>query len=279
MPVILNWLAQHRSVHLLIVAAYFLLVVLPHEWMGKWIYATFFEGDIDQYNLRFLSFMLLGAFVVVIPFILYLKQQQEGRLRTIGYLMFTISLMLLAYFTIFVLATELVHFPQYALMAILLFPLSWRFTDTLFWSTLLGALDEAYQYFYIAPQRTDYYDFNDVIINFLGAAFGLVFIRTISSRLPAPPARDWQRSPIVWTLTALLILLTAAVFSGRLAIYPDQLLLDTGWLLVKEVPESFWSDFHHIRYHVILPEEGISLLILLFIIYSGLGKTSTKKLV
>lgn len=278
MPAILIWLAQHRVVHLLIGTAYFLLVVLPHEWMGKWIYATFFEGDIDQYNIRFLSLMLLGSVVAVVPLLLYLKRQQQDRLHTIGYLLFTIILMVLAYFTIFVLATELVHFPQYAILAILLFPLSWRFTDTLFWATLLGALDEAYQYFYLAPLRTDYYDFNDVVLNFLGAAFGLVFLRTISSRLPSPPARNWQRSPILWTLLALLVVLPTAIFSGRLAIYPHEFLMEPTWLLVKEVPENFWSDFHHISYHVILPEEGVGLLILLFIIYSGLGKTSNKKL-
>jgi VanZ family protein len=278
MPTVLHWLARHPVVHLLVCIVYFSVVVLPHEWMGKWIYATFFPGDIDQYNFRFLTATLLASLLFFVPLFLNLKKYRSGRRITIGYLVFTIALMVAAYFTIFVLATELVHFPQYALMAILLFPFSWRYGATLFWTTLLGVLDEGYQYFYLAPDRTDYFDFNDVVINFLGAALGLVFVRAFSKRLPAPAPRPWKQSPVLWTSAALLVFASAAIFSGKLAVYPHELSAEGAWLLVKEVPENFWSDFHHIRYHVVLPEEGVGILMLLFAIYAGLGRNTQKML-
>ncbi|PHN04426.1 hypothetical protein CRP01_20670 [Flavilitoribacter nigricans DSM 23189 = NBRC 102662] len=258
-------------VHLTIGLSYYLLAVLPHEWMGKWIYATFFPGDIDTYNLRFLSMAVLAAFFCLIPLLFNLLRYKEGRNITIGYLLLTLTLMMLAYFSIFVLATELVHFPQYAILAILLFPLSWRYGDTLFWATLLGALDEAYQYFYLAPDRTDYYDFNDVVINFLGAALGLVFLRSFAGCWPSPSRRSWQQSPVLWTGAALILLIVTAIGSGWLSVYPGESSTETGFLLVRKMPEAFWSQFHHIRYHVVLPEEGLLLLGILFLGYSGLG--------
>lgn len=278
MPTVLVWLAQHRFIHLLIVVSYFSLVVLPHEWFGKWIYATFFTGDIDLYNLHFLTAILLASILFLGPLCFYLIKQKTGRLITVSYLILTISLMILAYFTIFVLATELVHFPQYAIMAILLFPLSWRYFDTLFWATLLGALDEAYQYFYLAPDRTDYYDLNDVVINFLGAALGLVFIRSFSEKLPSPEVSSKLSTPIIITVLALFVFGAIAIISGWIAVYPSTSIDESVTLLVKKIPESFWSDFHHIQYHVILPGEGLFLLILLFILYSGLGKAQSLKL-
>jgi glycopeptide antibiotics resistance protein len=278
MPTILVWLAQHRVIHLLIAVSYFSVVVLPHEWMGRWIYATFFPGDIDLYNQYFLIAALIGSIIFAAPLGLNLIRQKTDRLLTVGYLILTVVLMVLAYFTIFVLATELVHFPQYAIMAILLFPLSWRYGETLFWTTLLGALDEAYQYFYLAPQRTEYYDFNDVIINFLGAAFGLVFLRSFSDQLAIPKTKPGPKTAVLGTGLILILSYTAAISSGWLAVYPYDGLQDSTLLLVKKIPENFWSDFHHIRYHVILPEEGILLLVVLFISYSGLGRTSNRKL-
>lgn len=273
MPAILKWLAQHRVVHAVILSIYFMLVVLPHEWLGKWIYATFFPGDIDRYNFYFLTAGLLASLAFFIPLFRFWSKQKSGRRRTVVYFVLTLGLMCVAYFTIFVLATELIHFPQYAIMAILLFPFSWRFSDTLYWATLLGALDEAYQYFYLSPHRTDYYDFNDVIINLLGAAMGLVFLHTLSDRLPTPRPRTWKQSPTLWCSGALLLLLPIAVHFGWLAIYPADTSPAPEVLLVKKVPERFWSKFHHIRYHVILPEEGLLLLALLFGIYSGLDKS------
>lgn len=279
MPKLLVWLSQHRVIHALISIIFFSLVVLPHEWVGKWIYATFFPGDIDLYNQYFLTAALIGSIIFVAPLGINLIRQKTGRPLTMGYLTLTLALMVLAYFTIFVLATELIHFPQYALMAILLFPLSWRYGDTLFWATLLGVLDEAYQYFYLAPQRTEYFDFNDVVINFLGAAFGLVFLRSFSAQFPTPAPKRWQSDPVLWACMVLSLAGVVAISAGWLVVYPREGLPESAILLVKKIPETFWSDFHHIRFHIILPREGLLLLTLLFISYRGLGKTSNEKLV
>ncbi|WP_435103478.1 VanZ family protein [Arhodomonas sp. AD133] len=75
---------------------------------------------------------------------------------------------------------EYLHYPQYALLAYLL---AW-FADpdrsrlllgpVLLATTLLGIADELLQYTYVTVSYSDYVDFNDFLLNLLGAAAGVL---------------------------------------------------------------------------------------------------------
>ncbi|MDD3677076.1 VanZ family protein [Thauera propionica] len=111
-------------------------------------------------------------------------------------------------------APEYAHYPQFALLAWLLAraldPTLARYIPgrILFWTTLLGALDELVQYLWITTSYSEYLDFNDILVNMLGGAAGVLIYYGFTR--PHPPT-SWSR-PRLELLTALV--LSTAILLG-----------------------------------------------------------------
>lgn len=272
----IQWLYHKRAIHLLLVVSYFLLVVLPHEQVGLLVVHIFKGYTRDAYNFAILIIGLIGLAIYFVPVLKNIYKGQDKPLK-LFYLLTTLIFVVIVFNVLVVVNVEIIHFLQYGLMAILLFPLTQRYGETLFWATLLGAIDEAYQYLYLAPDRTQYYDFNDVIINLLGAALGLVFLRSMDLGQIGVKRQRW-----IWTIPTFTIgIITMLVFIlwkiGILFVYPPIEELTNIILLVKKVPTGFWSIDPYATFHIVEPLEGIVILTLLFCFYSGLGKTLENK--
>ncbi len=262
MKAFIQYLQERKGLNLLIAFIYFLLVVLPHEQVGLLTVKIFGGFSRDTYNAIILGVSLLGLSLYLVPILKNVLK--DKRWWTLFYLISSILFSVISFKTLVVINIEVVHFLQYAMMAILLFPLISNYHLTLFYTTLLGALDEAYQYFYLAPQRTDYYDFNDVIINLLGATFGLLFLRAFH----IPNQKFFWRSPIFLGCCGLIVLLIGLYASGILPVYPVDAAIQPLSLLVKKVPDGFWSVVHpNVTYHVIQPLEGLLLTFFLWLFY------------
>ena len=68
---------------------------------------------------------------------------------------------------------ELVHFPQYALLASVLYAGGLEPEAAWLLAAVAGSFDELYQHLVIYADRPDtYLDYNDMILNALGAAAG-----------------------------------------------------------------------------------------------------------
>ncbi|MCB0476370.1 MAG: hypothetical protein KDC69_11885, partial [Flavobacteriaceae bacterium] len=175
---------------LLVLIAYYLSVVLPHKRFGAFLNDVVFKGVArDQYNLIVLIGAILvftGLLIIFFKNTAYSKERNKLRI----YLLFNTLFAIVVVKTLFVINIELIHFPQYALFAILVFPLARCYNSTLLWSFQAGALDEAYQYFYLAPNDTSYYDFNDLITNLVGASFGLIFLKSFG-------VKEKQNFPVI----------------------------------------------------------------------------------
>lgn len=71
---------------------------------------------------------------------------------------------------------EYIHYPQYAIIAILLTlcldPQREKFLvgRILFWTTILGIVDEMNQYFFLCSSYGDYLDFNDFFSELAGGS-------------------------------------------------------------------------------------------------------------
>ncbi len=91
--------------------------------------------------------------------------------------------------------TELVHFPQYfpegmALLALTLSPV-----ESLAWITLFGGLDEAYQYIYLTNGRATSLGFNDIYMDEIGGAAGIIFAMVcLRYEPPASSPESWGAS-------------------------------------------------------------------------------------
>jgi hypothetical protein len=86
---------------------------------------------------------------------------------------------------------EYVHYPQYALLALLTVWVvdprreRWPFGIVLLFATVVGIADEVNQYLHETVSFSDYVDFNDFVSNLLGAAAGLLLYYGFR---PVPPA-------------------------------------------------------------------------------------------
>jgi hypothetical protein len=102
---------------------------------------------------------------------------------------------------------EIIHFPQFGLIAGLLLAAGLTAEPAWLLATAAGILDETYQQFVIYADRTDtYLDFNDMILNAIGAAWIVVVFAPHAATRPG-----WLRWPYAmrWLLpiTAAALLL------------------------------------------------------------------------
>ena len=240
----LQFLSDRYWLNVILVTFYFLMVTLPHEWVGIQTAKVFGEMTRDNYNLIILVIGLVLLAIYLIPLFLNLMKRQK-KFIPLFYLAATIALTVLTFNTLVIVNIEIIHFIQYAVLAVLVFPLFNRFLPSLFKVMGMGFADEAYQYYVLAPERTNYFDFNDVILNAIGAAFGLVFLRTYPEikQFIKLQARYKERHVYVFWAASILLFYTLVYF-GFIQMWPAEDGQNHWTLLVKKVPESFWSVVH-----------------------------------
>lgn len=254
----IHWLTTHQKANILIAVIYFLLVVLPHDIVGATIHGLLFNGSIPEYNRSFLIVFGIAILFAVVPIGMRIGKH-KNRAAVLLRLTVLVGLMLISYFTIMVLATEVVHFVQYAILAILIYPLTRQMDQALLWSILLGLFDEAYQYLVLDYASAGYYDFNDIILNTLGAGLGLLILRVYDFP-PRFSGRDWVRTSAVKAVGLLAGVLVLGRLIGLWKVSPDSGDQSSVVYLLPEPPSEFWSTFNEISYHIIRPGEALVFL-------------------
>jgi hypothetical protein len=79
-----------------------------------------------------------------------------------------------------VVSIEAIHYPQYGLMSAFLALGGLTLESAWLTATALGAIDELYQFIALPRGRPTYFDWNDVVLNGVGAALGCVAIRALA---------------------------------------------------------------------------------------------------
>ncbi len=150
---------------------------------------------------------------------------------------------------------ELVHLPQFALLAALLLGVGVGPLPAWLLATLAGVLDEAYQRIVIyAAVPNVYFDWNDIVLNALGAAWAVVLLRGGAPHDPPAPAHGASRRALVagLPLAAALVALWLVPPAGRIgAPFP--------WL--HPTTHRALTGFD---YHVMPVSEGVAALALLW---------------
>ena len=121
-----------------------------------------------------------------------------------------LALVVLAHKVIVLNAVENIHYPQYALIFVLLARAGIGLETGWLAATVLGAIDEGYQAVALPRGAPDYFDWNDVVLNGIGAAFGVVLVLAFTRF--ADRSRDGRAFRRRWAVTA-----AAVVIAGLLA--------------------------------------------------------------
>jgi len=170
---------------------------------------------------------------------------------------------------------ERIHFPQYAILAVLL-GLCVRSEPLIFFVTsFAGFLDEFLQYV-MNPVKTNYLDFNDIVLNILGAALGVAFL--LALRTPAIVERTAyeKRFKLVFLLSmaGMALIVITALALGRIVMLVEHVeqrsvfdIVDgkLSFIMSFERHDQFWQKSYFGKvFHVLSPAEGLAIIAGLF---------------
>ncbi|HEY1759150.1 MAG TPA: hypothetical protein VGG72_27505 [Bryobacteraceae bacterium] len=170
--------------------------------------------------------------------------------------------------------TELVHFPQYFPEGMVLLALTLSPVESLAWIALFGGLDETYQYIYLLNGRPAPLDLNDIYMDVIGGAAGIVFAmvcmgyesRTASGERWIETGKRILSRPGVLVIFGILLAGAILLWSGVMVRYEPFGVPHPHWFaLSHQQIESFWyvNDKvlgpHH--FHELEAMEGVLLIL------------------
>lgn len=219
---------------------------------------------------------IAGAAVIIVWCGLRLRPHPRGGLLT-GYVVATLLLSAIAYNTLFMINTEAIHYPQYALIGMVMLPITGSFVESIAWVTLFGALDEAWQYWVLSREVPFVYlDFNDMILNLLGGALGVLLMAVLLRDAIEP--RQGERSvgsPLgsapVRVAAAIIVAAAIGLLSGVVSVYPDA---DATVILARagRRPVVWATSYWGKTAHVLSPFNGLLLMVALVGLYVPLDR-------
>lgn len=248
---------------------YYLIVVLPHNEVGEAVNDIFSSFSRAQYNSIVAA---IFAIIIIILIVLGRQKHQVGdRDKVKPFIAFTLLFIILCFFFLMVVYVESVHFVQYAILSILLFPLLGRYTSAMVWGTVLGALDELYQYL-ILENISLYYDFNDIVLDAVGAGAGLVILFVFGIRSFKPrPKKLWKR-PEVYLPFGVMIIITISWMLGYFSLNYNYSNPAYFTLFKQPLPQGFWfyPPGPPAKYHILTPIPALIILSGLVLFYGRL---------
>lgn len=271
MSALFDLFRQHRWLTAIALAAYAVAVTLPHQTVQDWLAIHLVQpwGRLTFYRVM----AGLGAFGLLTVGAIAARRlpAHPARRELTVYSVLTLALVLLAWRFLSVNNSELVHFPQYALLGFVLMGLTLSVSESLSWVLLAGGVDEAYQYAVLKPGWGIPYDFNDVTLDFLGGALGvLLCLLWLQAR---PRRRPWGWTPGVTLLGAAVLGGVLALVFDRALLYEDKQRSDY-WFALSRLPlPDFWffdATWGPRTIHTLKPWEGPLLLLTLLGVYSRL---------
>lgn len=286
---VFGFLSRRPAVSAALAGAFFLGTMVFHDVVQNAVYrfAQWVGRGADEPLLRWnVLITAIGApLLIAFTFMVGLAIRRHPRRRLlIVYWIATLLLIVGSYNSLFIMNSEIVHFPQFAILAALLFPITGRCGETVFWGGLLGAADEAYQYWWLSREYPIYYDFNDVVLNMIGAGLGVLLVLTLAPGAIAArpsPARSSSRNRSRATFGAAAIICAAglalavgvAAWSGVLRMLPPQRGDDRPAIVLRACgpAPAFWVRTPWGKtFHQVSPLEGTAASVLLVVLFTGL---------
>jgi len=248
----------------IIVTGYWLATVLTHLQVALWLVRRRESELLGTWRVA--DFLPHAASLAVLGVLLWQGARAwRGRQRIATLLLWLAWLAIIVVIDRLLLFSfpEYLHYPQYALLAMLL---AW-FVDRdrrghaiapiLLAVTLLGIADEALQYVWITISYSNYLDFNDFLLNMVGGMAGLLLYYGFPRKpLQAPSPTAAQYAVLGWLAlgTAMLLAISALQIAADGATLP--------WIERTPSYGQWITSQRSERYYVLPPTAGTLLLAL-----------------
>ena len=264
---------------------YFLSVSLPHHPFSRFLDADFIIPlgyETIQHYADIASVVALAGILVLAIWMFRVQ-----RARGVYHLAFWLLLIALMYASdkyLIVNNIERVHFPQYAMFALLL-GLSIRDEVLVFFTSCFGGFVDEFLQFAMNPNKTNYLDFNDIVLNTLGAALGVAIL--IALRRPAEGEKTKYEQKFRFFFASILvslgILLLLAFTFNRVVMLVEQAKDRSvvasvngklSFIMSFERHDEFWQKLDYEKvFHVLSPLEGVlSIAVLSALVWGTIKK-------
>ena len=262
---LLNWLSNHKRFATVLALAYLVANIFTHETVqhiAKWIQDSLTPAGTNTL-VTVVALLLLLVAAVMIP--ARLRHAPQKFLK-IFYCVVTAAFVVMTYTRLFMINTESIHFVQYALLAVIVFAVTPRFGETVLLVTILGAIDESYQYWVLNRNEPQYLDFNDMILNLEGAAIGVLALAVLARpNSDTAPSATYSISRFLKS-PAFLMAMGIALVAGLLAVLGEvALYCESGaWVVLRSIgppPTEFYTTSYWGKTcHVLMPWEGLLMI-------------------
>lgn len=171
-----------------------------------------FDGIATRLGFRVYDRVLASTFAVLGAAALLavlLRGRQRRLLLPAAALL--VALAVVANETLLVASIENIHYPQYALLAFLLGRSGISAEAGWLGATALGTLDEAYQFLVLRRGAPSYLDWNDIVLNAIGAAFGIVALLLLGGARHPRPLCTSRMAGSAFVIALALALVSAPV--------------------------------------------------------------------
>ena len=232
--------------------------------------------------------------LVLIVFLRARKGQHH--LRTFAYWFLLLAVIFAANRILLFSPNEYVHYPQYAILVILMYlsidpdRTRWPLARILFWGTFMGIIDEVNQYLFVCPSYGDYLDFNDFFLNQLGVATGLLLVYGFH----APKNQERPASPLFKSIefrviAVCFVILIVLYGSGRLYLTPPKEVPPGGIAVISGKRALFlerkpgkmgnWNRASGGgEYYILAPSGGLFLLLVTGLVFSTYDPRFSRRL-
>lgn len=280
---LINWLEKHKIFCASAAMIFYGLNAGLHWEASKFLYMLmnrFGKAEVSIF------FKIINGLLIVstIGYFYGHSRQKTIRGRHLLHLGITLVLIIASIFLLVTKSLEGIHFLQYAVLAFLLFPLIKNYWETIYWATILGIADEALQYWGLI-RHWNYFDFNDVVLNLLGAALGvsILMLHNFSVR-----KLIFKHSKAILSAAGIMVSGFLLFAAGILGFYPSA----DGTMAVISLrriamEQRFWKTYTSAEaggHHILEPVEGIVVVIMLLAFYLWLdlkiaaGESSDRKM-
>lgn len=271
---IIAWLAVHRMVNGALVLAYAAFILFAHDHFVQLSIRVMNALTLPVYNsvVAMLVGVVGGAFFVVL--LLFLQKETNHRGRKLGYLVAILILLVLHQLFLFEMNIEVIHAMQFAVLAMLLFPLTQRFGASIIMSIPVMLLDEWHQFQVLYPTYVQYFEFNDMLMDILGCSL-LMCGLWIMGVWELPSARPWYLRAEAMVVAVLAVGALLAMTTCIIVPFPKDACATT-WLVLNTLPDpaALWQThpFTGRVYHAMQPLEGMVVVMVVAVVMMGMGE-------
>jgi hypothetical protein len=267
----LTWLGKNKMITVLLSIILYFSIVTFHDEITTLAIKVRNSIGRDLYN-SYLAYSFLALLLIILGYFAWHIFRSKQKLLNIILVALITGIMLFSFKFLMVYSIEAIHFVEYMMLAIILLPLLRSYGETVFWVTILGIIDELFQYFFLVP-NFEYFDFNDNILNLIGAGCGAISVFILWKDAIEIKRSKWYRSPAIITAIGLLLLFFLLLWTGKMTINPTGIPGGDSWFSLnrKGMPDGFWeAAYPGRRFHILRPYEGITMMYLMFAGFFGL---------